>query len=622
MSAHIPRRVLLPVVLSLGLSLVVAPQAHADAGMLRGRVLDADTGQPLADVCLELHTSPTEWTGGGCTNVDGEFFAFVETGSYRVRFEHARREYVPEWAVDAQSYADADVFEVSDGGETVVADTSLERSSSFAGQVTDSLTGRPIFDVCAGAEDVSTGDPVPVALACTDETGHYALAGIYPGRYRIQFRSTSSKYEETWARSAPNRETADIFTVGIAETVPLDVAMNPLASISGTQNWPGGTVYAFSNPTSGEPVGWALVGTDGAYSIESLPPGTYFVRFTAGSTGLAPQWYRGVYDVGAATSITVGYGDRVTGIDADLAQGGTISGVVTDTARKPLAACVWATPSDQPRFITDDYRGCTDARGRYTISGLPTGAFKVSFGPNNAVYIPEWYNGAPDEASATPVRVTVGQNLTGINARLTLGGTISGTITDAASGQPLEGACATIAVWDSRVDDMMDPPRETSCAGPDGRYAIVGLPTGRYRVEFFDRTGNHAFEFWPDRPDRVSARDVRVHAGRPVTGIDAAMVTGGSVSGTVGPVGAGSCLVAYTAAAPDVIGLATCTDEQGHYSLRGLPTGQVKVQLSNAPEGYRTQWYDRKSSFSSADPVAATAGADKAGVDFTLDPAG
>ena len=54
----------------------------------------------------------------------------------------------------------------------------------------------------------------------------------------------------------------------------------------------------------------------------------------------------------------------------------------------------------------------------------------------NGGYLSEWFDDALDQASATPVVVGDGQAVSGIDAQLDIGGSISGTVTDA-NGDPV-----------------------------------------------------------------------------------------------------------------------------------------------------------------------------------------
>jgi len=104
-------------------------------------------------------------------------------------------------------------------------------------------------------------------------------------------------------------------------------------------------------------------------------------------------------------------------------------------------------------------------------------------------YIDEYYDGVRDWDDATPVGVIEGQNTSGIDFSLDLGGTISGVVTDT-QGDPIEGAWVvaspTIAsgtVYAAAISPPPFPPGGgSSSTNSDGEYTIGGLATGAYIV--------------------------------------------------------------------------------------------------------------------------------------------
>ena len=66
--------------------------------------------------------------------------------------------------------------------------------------------------------------------------------------------------------------------------------------------------------------------------------------------------------------------------------------------------------------ITGDHPGAganTDPDGSYTIEGLPSGNYKVQATVSD--HVAEYYDNAPDEASATEVRVNAPDDTPGID---------------------------------------------------------------------------------------------------------------------------------------------------------------------------------------------------------------
>jgi len=121
------------------------------------------------------------------------------------------------------------------------------------------------------------------------------------------------------------------------------------------------------------------------------------------------------------------------GITVQPAQGGTITGVLKDSAGKPAAGIrVGAVPRpDSLEELTGNTSamsslGETDEQGRYTLENIPPGRYFVAAGILNA---PTYYPGTQAMAEGKIVTVTAGGTLPGIDFTLkdTSGGRIIGT---------------------------------------------------------------------------------------------------------------------------------------------------------------------------------------------------
>jgi hypothetical protein len=107
----------------------------------------------------------------------------------------------------------------------------------------------------------------------------------------------------------------------------------------------------------------------------------------------------------------------------------------------------------------------------------------------------------------------------------TPGGSISGTIT-----VPAGADVTRVRVYASSTSGAGQA--APAVVQPDGRYLLANVPAGIYHVLFIARDQGLAYEEWPDATHLDEARTVTVGAG-PVTGIDAHMLMGGTVSGRI-----------------------------------------------------------------------------------------
>lgn len=164
--------------------------------------------------------------------------------------------------------------------------------------------------------------------------------------------------------------------------------------------------------------------------------------------------------------------------------------------------------------------GCeiTQEDGTYSIAGLALGEFKVEFSADSYGFIRQYWENETSWADADPLPVGAG-GAPGTDAELTMGGRIEGRVTAAADGSPVEGvqvcaiSAATEFVSNCGISDEL------------GYYAIKGLETGQYKVEFWPGSapGGLIAEYYDDKATLAEAGAVSVEAGQITEGIDAAL---------------------------------------------------------------------------------------------------
>ena len=313
---------------------------------------------------------------------------------------------------------------------------------------------------------------------------------------------------------------------------------------------------------------------DGTYSLSTIPAGNYTLQFVpvSGSNYVQQCWLHDPCFDNNQTYFAVADGAQLTGYDAALQPGGTMTGTVV-AAATPTTGIANVTVNLQ----SDDGNnasGTTDADGNFTITGIPADDYQIEFEPAAGNYLDQWWNNQPSEATAQ--YVTVGSNATvnNIDAALARGGVIAGTVTDA--NGPVRGVRVTAEGPGSQLGSAT-----TNAAGT---YRISALPAAKYTVEFTaPKADNDALQFWNDANTPATAALIAVD-GNTTTGVNATLAAAASITGRILAPGtpnagvAGADVSIYPAAGGQNIASAT-TNANGVYHVFGLPAGSYSVSV-------------------------------------------
>ena len=207
--------------------------------------------------------------------------------------------------------------------------------------------------------------------------------------------------------------------------------------------------------------------------------------------------------------------------------------------------------------------------------------------------------------------------------------TITGTVTDAGTGAPLDGV--SVYVYDATGKSMGSVTTNAS-----GVYTKTGLATGTHYVRTSNTLG-YLDEVYNNIPcpsgncTATSGTGVSVTAGATTSGINFALVAGGRISGTVTDVVTGAPLAGvyvyvYSATGSSVG--SSVTNTSGVYTTStGLPTGTYYPRTYNSA-GYIDEQFNNlpcpgsSCSVTSGTGVSVTVGATTSAIDFGLAPGG
>jgi len=247
---------------------------------------------------------------------------------------------------------------------------------------------------------------------------------------------------------------------------------------------------------------------------------------------------------------------------------GTVSGSVAVGSSATSGVCVYLT-SD---FA--NYEAITGSNGSYSIS-VPPGTYTVLFDPTcdetkTSAYALQWYADAPDFSDSTEVAVQAGQNLVGVGASLQLGASISGSVTSGSSAV----ATACVDVYLASNGSLVNFTESQA----NGSFSITNLPAASI-VILFDPTCNNTqassldVAFYNNAATFDSATPIVLTAGVNASGINANLVAGASITGSVDAIGAqadgGICVYAVDPSTTDILDSAV-TSSNGTFDLSNL----------------------------------------------------
>ena len=460
--------------------------------------------------------------------------------------------------------------------------------------------------------------------------GTYAFLEVTAGTYRLGFfPPVSDPYTTEYYNDVTDFAMATELVVATGEYLTAINAQLDLRShITGRVNNPAGEplsdigVQAYRWTTEGQAANtWVGAGSssttdsNGNYDVSGLDVGLYRLQFTEdGSRNLyLDEFYDNAYSVALATTITVPRSSTVANINITLTTGASISGRVTGPTGQPVAdVVVWALQqqvSEGGDLVWDfvGHGGTTDSNGRYTITYLRPGAYRVYFDDFNLRrYAAEYYNDAAAVEVAADVIVQADRDTPNINAQLAKAAGISGRVTGP-NGSAAVGV--HIAAYQLATDADGDFWQAILYTDSDeqGNYRLSGLLPGSYRVGFavidFDLNGAYVAEAYNNAPTLDDGVDLVVTAGQTRSGINAQLdrrpSLGGLVTDAPGtPLPNIAVTLIYSATALDgtrypLTVSFSSSDEQGIYRFAEILVGAYTVCFGdpNQPPHWRSECY-------------------------------
>ena len=277
--------------------------------------------------------------------------------------------------------------------------------------------------------------------------------------------------------------------------------------------------------------------------------------------GMATDSGTGGYWLLGADGGVFGFNAQFYGAGQPLS-GPSISGTVTAlTGGAPLPGATVSIYRPMGPVIATT---TTDANGTYQVAGLSVlTADNVCF--TDTGYVSQCYGGVSPLLVPPPA--------TGIDAAMEADGAISGTVTDTSDGAPVAGVAVTLYVGGDAL---------STTSASNGTYGFSDLHPGWSSQVCFSPPAPYIAQCYNGASSIGGATSVPVTSGVTTTGINAALVASGTISGRVTDQTTGDPLAnvtvdAYGVGSSQGLGDMAMTAADGTYEVTGLLPGTYQV---------------------------------------------
>ncbi|MDQ4213430.1 carboxypeptidase-like regulatory domain-containing protein [Microbacterium capsulatum] len=189
-------------------------------------------------------------------------------------------------------------------------------------------------------------------------------------------------------------------------------------------------------------------------------------------------------------------------------------------------------------------------------------------------------------------------------------GSISGVVTGAADGSPLEGVAVRAALPGTGMSASVR-------TAADGSYTIEGLVAEGWTVSFAHESSDWIGQYWNGAAEPWRGSPVRVVAGETVPGIDAALQAGGFLAGSVRRAADGAPVRGSVTARGASGSFRAAIRDDGSYLLQVRP-GEYTVFFDSLDPLTCNEYWPGVVAAGNAIPVVVAAGSAMHGLDARL----
>ena len=448
-----------PIVVTSGGTVSGRDFALAPGGSIAGVVTSANGGGAIENVGVSVYTrigTQTFFAGSASTNAAGVFaVSGLATGTYFALTSAADAGFTSEIFDNILCPGSCNTgtavnsgapIAVTAGATTNNVNFALDPGARVTGTILNQVTSAPMQGVNVQAYTRIGLTVTFVGSASTNASGVYSIGGLPAGTYAL-LTGTNLAINEIYNNLPCPGSCSSNDAVVTGEQVAVtrggtasgkDFQLDPGGSVSGTVTdalsaAPLANVFVQiyrQVGTSAISASFGSTNASGVYTAGGLPTGSYFAAAFPFST-YAREVFGGpqcviscqASDILAGTPIAVTAGATTAGRNFALDASGGITGTVTNAATSaPLANVTVFVPVSP----TSSFGFSTNAAGVFTITGLPTGTYRLATSVGQ--YANEAYNNVACPAgfcsnafittSGTPIGVTGGATTSGINFAL------------------------------------------------------------------------------------------------------------------------------------------------------------------------------------------------------------
>jgi 5-hydroxyisourate hydrolase-like protein (transthyretin family) len=506
---------------------------------------------------------------------------------------------------------------VSTGTETTFHDNTatLNAGAQISGTITAASSGAPLVD--ARIILYNLNDQF-VNSAVADTNGRYQLNGIIAGRYKVGFEpgfggGGREELLPEYYNDKFDLTTADIIELADGERRLINASLLRGGKITGVvtdsqTGLPLDNVDVTLYRANGRYVRQIATDPQGTYTFVGLYAGAYKLEFESSEYEYLIEYYNDKRSLAKADEINVAL-EQTTSVNVSLTGGARVVGKVTNAlSGAPLSGIEVSLYDENGQRVN---QSTTSVSGLYTITRLYSGNYRASFAPNSfsggsADFLLEYYNDKSTLALADVVNLTA-PNVATLNAQLTLGGRITGKVTDQTTG-------ASLANIHAEAYDRYGQLQASGSTDVNGAYVLTGLNSGTYWLYFeAPDTGITAVYGNQHHLDAVE-----VSAGNSHT-VDMRLTRLGQISGSVTAAESSLPLANVAVRIFDADGIfvdSVRTTADGVYTTTGLLVGNYTLYF-DATDHLDT-YYKGKTNLLLADQVQITGSTLVSGIDIAL----